>query len=182
MFLILSSSCWFSLKSTPDASACRTTTNSSALFPGFHRHSPAPRSTRALFLSLTCSVSAILSLYAFILAFHVKVLSMIVLILSLHSSLCGFVAFPCDASAAHPGQTPCVRELLCPQTTRRIFCFQLLVLFQPQSLAMVVRSFCVSCDFLGQLQFWSHHLPRSASQTFPLLQCHIEVRLGLCNF
>ena len=48
------------------------------------------------------SVSAILSLYAFILALPVKVLSMIVLILSRHSSLCGFVAFPCDASAAHP--------------------------------------------------------------------------------
>ena len=26
--------------------------------------------------------------------------------LSLHSSLCGCVAFPCDASAAHPGQPP----------------------------------------------------------------------------
>ena len=36
---------------------------------------------------------------------------MIVLILSRHSSLCGFVAFPCDASAAHPGKPPvCVTE------------------------------------------------------------------------
>ena len=68
--------------------------------------SPAPRSTRALFVSLTRPVSAILSLYAPILTFPVKVLSMIVLILSRNSSLCGFVAFPCDASAAHPGRQP----------------------------------------------------------------------------
>ena len=46
--------------------------------------------------------------------------------------------------------------------------YQLLVLFQPQSLAMRSRSFCVRCDFLRQLQFWSHHLPRSATQTFPV--------------
>ena len=43
---------------------------------------------------------------AVILAFPVKVLSMIVQILSRHLSLCGFVAFPCDASAAQPGQPP----------------------------------------------------------------------------
>ena len=72
------------------------------LVRGFHRH--IPRSTRADFLSFSRSVSAILSLYAFILAFPVKVLSMFVLILSWHSSLCGFVAFPCDASAANPGR------------------------------------------------------------------------------
>ena len=30
------------------------------------------------------------------------------------------------------------------------------------------RSFFVSCDLLRQLQFWSHHLPRSATQTFPV--------------
>ena len=63
--------------------------------------SPAPRSTRALFLSLTRSDSAILSLYAFIFAFPVKVLSIIALV-----RYCDFVAFPCDASAAHPGQPP----------------------------------------------------------------------------
>ena len=64
------------------------------------------------FLSFNRSVSAILSLYAFILAFPVKVLSMIVLIRSRHSSLCGFVAFPCDASAAQPGQPP-----MCPRAS-----------------------------------------------------------------
>ena len=106
--------------------------------PRFLGTSPAPRPTRALFLSRTRSVSAILSLYAFILAFPVKVLSMIVLILSRHSSLCGFVAFPCNASAAHPGSLPCVRELQCPQTRRKIFWAELLVPFQQQSLAMVV--------------------------------------------
>ena len=30
------------------------------------------------------------------------------------------------------------------------------------------RSFSVSCDFLRQLQVWSHHLPRGATQTFPV--------------
>ena len=30
------------------------------------------------------------------------------------------------------------------------------------------RSFSVSCDFLRQLRFRSHHLPRSATQTFPV--------------
>ena len=65
--------------------------------PGSIGTSPAPRSTRALFLSLTRSVSAILSLYAFILAFPVKVLSLIILTLSRHSSFYGFVALPCDA-------------------------------------------------------------------------------------
>ena len=77
---------------------------------------------------------------------------------SRHSSLCGFVAFPCDASAAHPGQPP----------RRRIFWVQPLALFQPQSLAMVSPSFFVGCDILRQLQFWSHHLPRSSTQTFPV--------------
>ena len=123
MSLILFSSCWFSMMSPPDASACRTATYSSAasacrtvtyssaLFPGSTGTSSAPRSTRALSFSLTRSVSATLSLYAFIFAFPVKILTMIVLILSRQSSLCGFVAFPCDASAAHPGKPPvCVTE------------------------------------------------------------------------
>ena len=34
----------------------------------------------------------------------VKVLSIIALILTRHSVLCGFVALPCNASAAHPAQ------------------------------------------------------------------------------
>ena len=101
MSLILSSSCGFSLMAPPDASACRTAICSSSLFSGTLGTSPAPRSTRALLLSFTRSVSAFLSLYAFILAFPVKVLSMIVLTRSEHSSLCGF-----DASAAQPGQPP----------------------------------------------------------------------------
>ena len=51
-------------------------------------------------LSFTRSVSATLSLYAFILAYPAQSLSMIVLILSRHSLLCGLIALPCDASAA----------------------------------------------------------------------------------
>ena len=104
--LILFFSCWFSVMSPPDASACRTAICSSSLFSGSIGTSPSPRSTRALFLFHSLCVSAILSLYAFILAFPVKVLSMIVLIRSRHPSLCGFVALPCDASAAQPGQPP----------------------------------------------------------------------------
>ena len=50
--------------------------------PGSMVTSPAPRSTRDLCLSLSRSVSANLSLYVFILAFPVKALSLIVLILS----------------------------------------------------------------------------------------------------
>ena len=44
------------------------------LFPGSIGTSSAPLSTRGLFFSFTRSVSAILSLYAFILAFPVKIL------------------------------------------------------------------------------------------------------------
>ena len=65
------------------------------------------------------------------------------------------------------GSFQCVREPQCPQTRRRIW-VQLLALFQPQSLATGSRSFFVSCDFLRQLQFWSHHLPRSTTQIFPV--------------
>ena len=76
--------------SPPDASACRTAICSSSLFLGSIGTPPAHRSTRTLFLSFTRSVSAILSLYAFILAFPVKVLSMIVLIRSRHFVLMWF--------------------------------------------------------------------------------------------
>ena len=106
MSLIPTSSCWFSLMlSPPDASACRTTTCSSALFPGSTGTSPAPRSTQALFHSFTRYVSAILSFSHSSLLFPSK-FSMIVPILSRHSLQCGFLAFPYDASAAHPGQPP----------------------------------------------------------------------------
>ena len=41
------------------------------------------------------------------------------------------------------------------------------------------RSFFVSGDFLRQLHFWSHHLPRSATQTFQFVdsQASLSVRL-----
>ena len=51
----------FSVMSPPDAPACRTAICSSSLFPSSIGTSPAPRSTRALFLSFTRSVSATLS-------------------------------------------------------------------------------------------------------------------------
>ena len=101
---------------------------------------PAPRPTRALFFSFTRSVSTILSLYAFILAFPVKVLSMIDRSDSL-TTIRQFVPLPLfhAMQALHSlCSLQCVRELQCPQTRRRIFWVQPLALFQPQSLAMEV--------------------------------------------
>ena len=102
MSLVLFSS--FCVSSSPDATACRSTICSPLL--GSISTPPAPLSTRASFLSFTLCVSATLTLYAFILAVPVKVLSIIALIRSRHSLLCVVVALPCDASAAQPGQPP----------------------------------------------------------------------------
>ena len=72
-----------------------------SLFPGSVGTSYHPLlSTRALFLLFTRSVSATLPSCASILASPVKVLSTIARIRSRRSSWCGFVALPCDASAA----------------------------------------------------------------------------------
>ena len=71
------------------------------------------------------------------------------------------------------GSLQCVREPPCQQTKPRIFSAQ------PPALSLNhnpwhspwlwgSRSFFVSCDLLRQLQFRSHHLPRSATQTFPV--------------
>ena len=62
--------------------------------------------------------------------------------------------------------THCDREPRCLQTTRRIYWRQPLELKQLQSWRS--SSFFVRCDFLLQLQFWSHHLPRSATYTSPV--------------
>ena len=100
--LIRFSSSWFSVMSLPNASVCRTAICSSPLFPGFHWHIPCTSlnsSSFPLFHSLCLSGSVFV-------CFPVKVLSIIVLTRSRHSSLCGFVALPCDASAAQPGQPP----------------------------------------------------------------------------
>ena len=102
--------------------------------PGSKGTSPAPFSIRALFLSFTQSVSAILSLYVSILACPVKVLSIIVPARFRDVSYVVFVAFPCDASNAYPG----LRELQHPKTKRRIFCAQPPEIFRPQFLAIEV--------------------------------------------
>ena len=169
MSLILPSSCWFPLDVT---ARCVRLSNRHLLiisvFTGTIRTSPAPRSTRALFFSLTRSVSVILSLYALILAFPVKVLSMIVLIRSRQSSLCGFVAFPSAMQALRIlGSLQCVRELQCPQTRRRIFWVQPLALFQPQSLCNGGPAPSLSAvTFFVNFNSGAHHLPRSATQTY----------------
>ena len=92
---------------------------------------------------------------------------MIVLIRSRHSSLCGFVALFHAMQALHSvGSLQCVRELQCPQTKRRIFWFDLWRSFNHNPWQWGSRSSFVSWDFLRLFQFWSHHLPRSATQTF----------------
>ena len=163
LFLNLSSSS-SPMMLPPDASACRTATCSSSLFPGSMGTSPAPRSTRALFLSLTHSVSAILSLYAFILPFPVKVLSMIVLILSQHSSLCGFVAFPCDATS----RVTVSFNVWGQNTESSGFNFWCSFIHNPWQCGS--RSFFVSCDFLSKLPFWGHFVDSQASLSVCLVQ------------
>ena len=66
------------------------------------------------------------------------------------------------------GSLQCVRELQCPPTKRRISGFNFGRSFNHNPWQWRSRSFFVSCDFLRQLHFWSHHLPRSATQTFPV--------------
>ena len=137
--------------SPPGASACRTATCSSAPFP-FHRRITCTSlcsSSVPLFESLCLSDSVFIRIHpCFSCQGSPDDLS--------DSSLCGIVAF-------HATQA---LRILGPQTRRTIFWVHSASLFQPRSLAM--RSFFVSCDFVRQLQFWSHHLPRSASQNFPI--------------
>ena len=79
---------------------------------------------RALVLSFTRSVSATLSLNAFILIFSVKVLSMIFLIRSRHLLLCGLIAHPCDPVLHKLDNLLCDRKPRCQQTTRETFLAQ----------------------------------------------------------
>ena len=155
--------------SPPSASACRTATCSSSLFSSTTGTSPAPLSTRALFLFLTRSVSAILSLYAFILAFSVKVFSMIVLIRSRHSSECGFCrsSMRCKRRTAWTTSSVSVSFNVRRQDVESSE-LNLRRSFNHNPWQWGSRSFLVSCDFLRQLQFWSHHLPRKSTQTFPV--------------
>ena len=94
---------------------------------------------------------------------------MIVLIRSRHSTLCGFVAFPCDKSAAHLRTTSSVTVGL--DVSRQHVESSWLRLwrsFYHNPWQWGSRSLFVSCDLLCQLQCWSHHLPWSATQTFPV--------------
>ena len=82
------------------------------LYSRFHRHIPCTPLNSSSFprFDLFClNDSVFIRIHP---CFPVKVLSMIVLIRFRHSSLCGSVAFPCDASDAHPGQPP-VCPFLC---------------------------------------------------------------------
>ena len=95
--------------SSPDATACRSDISSS--FPGSMDTPPAPRSTRALFLSFTRCVSATVFVCIHP-GFSRQSSSLVVLIRSRHSLLCGLSALPCDTSAAKTPTTnlQCDRE------------------------------------------------------------------------
>ena len=82
------------------------------------------------FLSVTRSVSATLSLYAFILAFPVKGLSIIVLIRSRHCSRVVLSLFRAMPELHNPDNVQCDREPRCRPTTRRIFLALPLEFFQ----------------------------------------------------
>ena len=74
--------------------------------PGFHRHIPCTSlnsSSFPLFHSLCLGDLVSVRIH---ICFSRQGSSMIVLIRCRHSSLCGFVALPCDASAAQTGQPP----------------------------------------------------------------------------
>ena len=80
---------------------------------------------------------------------------------------------------ALPDNLQCDGEPRCLQTTRRIFSALSQELFQLQSLAMEVPLPFVSCDFRCQLQFWSHHLPRSATHK-PSQFVNSQASLSVC--
>ena len=94
---------------------------------------------------------------------------MIVLILSRHSSSCGFVAFPvrCKRCTSWAASSVSVSFNGRRQDVESSW-FNLWHSFNHNPWQWGSRSFFVSYDFLRQLQFWSHHLPRSATQTFPV--------------
>ena len=70
-------------------------------------HSPDPQARhQRLFFSHSLTLSQRLFLCMHPFSLPVKVLTIIARIRSRHSLLCGFVALPCDASAAQPGQPP----------------------------------------------------------------------------
>ena len=103
MFLIRFSSCCFS--SSPHATACRSAICSSLL--GFHRHIPRASlnsSSFPLFHSL-CLGDSCPCVHSSLL-FHVKVLSIIVLIRSRHSLLCGLLLLHAMPALHTPGQPP----------------------------------------------------------------------------
>ena len=154
--------------SPPDASACRTATCSSSLFLGSISTSLCTSlnsSSFPLFDTLCLSDSVFVRIHSCF--FPVKVLSMIVLILSAFVVmwLCRF-SMRCKrcTSWAAPGKSVSfnVRRQDVESSG-----FNLWRSFNHNPWQWWSRSF-VSCDFLRQLQFWSHHLPRSATQTFPV--------------
>ena len=169
MSLILSSSCWFSLMPPPDASARRTATCSSSLVFRYHRHISCTSlclSSFPLFDSLCLSDSVFVrshpcfsrqgslndgsdSLSAFVVMW-----------------LCRF-SVRCKRCASWAASRVSVSFNVRRQDIESSG-FNLWRSFNHNPGRLGSRSFFVSCDFLRQLQFWSHHLPRSATQTFPI--------------
>ena len=116
--------------------------------------------TRALFLSFTRSVLAILSLYVFILDLPVKILSIIVLIRSRHSLLCGVVAHSCNVSAAQPGLDVCRQHVEFFSSTSGIISTTILGNGGPAP-SLSDAAFCVNFNSRATI---CHAMPHKPSQ------------------
>ena len=110
------------------------------LVPKFHRHiacTSLNSSSSPLFHSLCLGDFVFVCIHP---GFSRQSSSLVVLIRSRHSLLCGLFALPCDTSAAKTPTTnlQCDREPRRQQTTHRIFLTRPLEFIPPQSLAMEV--------------------------------------------
>ena len=135
--------------------------------PGFHRHIPCTSLYTSSFFSLWLALSQRFCLFRIHPCFSRQG--------SLDDrsdSLSAFiVVWLCRISMRCQHRTswtlPCVRELQCPQTNVESSGFSFWCSFNHNPWKWGSRSFFVSRDFRLP-QFWSHHLPRSTTQTFPV--------------
>ena len=160
----------FSLTSASQTAIC---SSSLSCVPQAH-----PLHLVQLELSFTRSISSNPSVYAFILAFPVKVLSMIVLIGIRHCvALSLFHVMPAPHNL---GNLQCVRELRWPQTRNEEFSkLNLRRSFNHNPWLWWSRSFFVSCDFLvnfNPVATICHGMPHRPSQ-FVDSHASLSVRL-----
>ena len=151
----------------PDASACRTAICSSSLFPGFHKHIPCTSLNSSSFTlvdSLCLSDSVLVRIHPCFssqgsLNDRSDSLSAFIVMW-----LCRF-SVRCKRSTTQTTSSVTMSLNICGQHVESSG-FTFWRAFNHNPWQWGARAFFVSCDFLCQLQFWSHHLPRSATQTF----------------